>query len=46
MRQCLLGLAAVMTTVIDFDRPSVGFVKINQSGFVELATQMEKELKP
>ncbi len=46
MTALALSIAAVMTTVIDFDRPSVGFVKINQSGFVDLANQMEKELEP
>lgn len=44
MTALALSIAAVMTTVTDFDRPLVGFVRVDQGGYIDLIEFMEKEL--
>ena len=45
MTALAMSIAAVMTTVTDFDRPLSGFVQSSQQGYHDLIADMESELK-
>jgi len=46
MTALAMSIAAVITTVTDFDQPLSGFVQTSQQGYYDLIAQMESELSP
>jgi hypothetical protein len=46
MTALAMSIAAVMTTVVDFDRPLSGLVQTSQQGYFDLNAELESELGP